>query len=95
MSMYACRLMDLSSGHSCHPPQMALQASTDVLINSRGAHRQGDMWQTHCCGNDCHFGTLTIGSTTVLVNGKGLGRIGDAITCGSIVMTGSTDVLAG
>lgn len=94
MSLYVARLMDLSSGHSCFAPQTALQASTDVLINNRGAHRQGDLWSTHSC-NDSHNGTLTIGSTTVLVNGKGLGRIGDFITCGSVVMTGSTDVLAG
>ena len=95
MSIYACRLMDISSGHGCHPPQKAILASTNVLINSRGAHRQGDLWSLHCCGSNCHLGTLTIGSTTVLVNGKGLGRVGDPINCGSIVMTGSTNVLAG
>ena len=94
MSMYACRLMDISSGHFCFPPQLALQASEDVFINNRGAHRQGDLWQVHCCIG-CHPGFLAIGSTTVFVNGRGLGRVGDQISCGSLVMTGSTDVLAG
>jgi uncharacterized Zn-binding protein involved in type VI secretion len=38
---------------------------------------------------------LAKGSTTVFVNGRPAGRIGDLVACGSFVMTGSTNVFTG
>ena len=53
--------------------------SPDVIINGRGAHRQGDTGPTNCP----HGGTFqSVGcSSTVFINGKGATRIGDSTTC--------------
>jgi uncharacterized Zn-binding protein involved in type VI secretion len=86
---------DTCTGHGCFPPRANDQASGDVFINGLGAHRQGDHWKSHCCGPTCHDSTLAGGSSTVFVNGKPLGRIGDAVACGSAVASGSGSVFAG
>lgn len=91
----AVRLGDICTGHGCFPPRPNIQASGDVFINGRGAHRQGDEWDSHCCGPPCHGGSLAAGSSSVFVNGRPLGRIGDPVDCGSRVATGSSDVFAG
>ncbi|NCC97882.1 MAG: hypothetical protein EOM02_13720 [Synergistales bacterium] len=60
-------------------------------------HRQGDGWAEHCCPEipECHGSVLSGGSSTVFVNGKPAGRIGDSVACGSTVATGSPDVFCG
>jgi uncharacterized Zn-binding protein involved in type VI secretion len=91
----AARLHDICTGHGCFPPRQNAEASPNVLINGRGAHRVGDGWESHCCGKACHGGALAAGSSSVLINGRGAGRIGDPVSCGSRVATGSADVLIG
>ncbi len=90
----AVRLGDICTGHGCHPGRPNVQASDDVYINGRGAHRRGDMWAIHCCGSDCHGSILDNGSPTVFVNGKRLGRVTDPVECGSLCATGSPNVFA-
>ena len=90
----AARLADLCTGHGCWPPRPNDQASIDVIINRRAAHRQTDHWAIHCCG-DCHDGHLQRGSQTVLINNLPAARIGDPVDCGSYVMTGSDNVIIG
>ena len=53
--------------------------SSDVFINGRGAHRQGDTGATNCP----HGGTFqSVGaSATVFINGRGATRIGDSTVC--------------
>lgn len=83
------------SGHSCWPPRPNDEASTNVYVNDIGAHREGDHWPSHCCGDSCHDSHLAHGSSSVYVNGKQLGRIGDPVECGSIVIEGSLNVFCG
>jgi uncharacterized Zn-binding protein involved in type VI secretion len=92
-----CRLGDIGTGHSCWPPRPNDQGSPNVFVNNLPAHRQGDHWVAHCCCKipQTHDSVLAAGSSTVYVNGKQLGRIGDPIACGSSVATGSPDVFAG
>lgn len=89
------RLGDLCSGHGCWPPRPSITASPNVLVNGRGAVRLGDGYAVHCCKAACHPGNLAMGSSTVFVNGLNLGRIGDPVTCGSVVAQGSENVFAG
>jgi len=89
------RLGDTGSGHACWPPRANISASINVFVNGLGAHRQGDNWEIHCCKGHCHRGVLQSGSSTVFVNGKQLGRVGDPISCGSRCATGSPNVFAG
>ena len=90
------RLGDIGTGHGDWPPRPNIEASSNVFINGIGAHRQGDAWAIHCNSEpECHGGNLASGSSTVYVNGKQLGRIGDPVTWGSSVATGSSNVYAG
>ena len=72
--------------------------SGNVFANGIGISRQGDSNDVHLLpGSPCpsHSAPITTGSTTVFINGKGCGRIGDAITGCTSVATGSPNVYAG
>jgi len=90
------RLTDICSGHGCWPSRGNVSASTDVFVNSLGAHRVGDGWAAHTCPPipETHSSSQATGSPTVFVNGVALARIGDSIACGSSNATGSEDVYA-
>ena len=74
------------------------QGSPNVNANGIPVSRQGD-------NNDSHFlppapcpshqAPIATGSTTVFINGKGCGRIGDAISGCTSVATGSENTFAG
>ncbi|MBQ2615284.1 MAG: PAAR domain-containing protein [Synergistaceae bacterium] len=94
------RLGDSCTGHECFPPRKSTSGSQNVFVNSLPVHRQGDSWASHTCTHadtphGTHAGSLASGSPTVYVNSKQLGRIGDPITCGSTVATGSKNVYSG
>lgn len=91
------RLGDACTGHGCWPPRPSSAASPDVFVNGIAAHRQGDAWAAHTCPTipETHASVLAAGSSSVYVNGKQLGRIGDPVACGSAVAAGSADVFAG
>jgi len=96
MGRPVARLADLCtrlSGHHCYPPRPNNQASDNVFVNSRGAHRLYDSWFKHCC-KKCHSSITCQGSSTVFVNGRGLARVSDRVCCTSFIMTGSSDVFA-
>ena len=74
------------------------QGSPDVFVNSIAWSRQGDVNTVHLLpGVPCppHTASITTGSTTVFVNSKGGGRIGDAISSCTSVAAGSSNVFAG
>jgi uncharacterized Zn-binding protein involved in type VI secretion len=91
------RLGDACTGHGCWPPRPSTGASPDVFVNGLAAHRQGDTWAAHTCPAipETHASVLAGGSSTVYVNGKQIGRIGDPVACGSSVAAGSGNVFAG
>ena len=72
--------------------------SGNVFVNGIGISRQGDVNTSHLlppppCPS--HTAPIAVGSTTVFVNNKGCGRIGDAISGCTSVATGSSNVFAG
>lgn len=87
------RFADLSAGH-CYPPRPNNEASGNVFINSRGAHRVGDYWPVHACGDDTHDGVQASGSPNIFVNNRALARVGDSISCGDTNGQGSPNVYA-
>lgn len=91
----ATRLGDVCTGHGCFPPRVNDEGSDNVFINGISAHRQGDHWVTHCCGDRCHDSRLSRGSRSVYVNKKQAARIGDPVDCGSVVAQGSPSVFIG
>jgi uncharacterized Zn-binding protein involved in type VI secretion len=92
----AARLGDQCSGHGCFPPRTGTNASENVRINGKPAHRAGDGWQSHCCPKKgCHPSNVAAGSGTVRINGKPAARIGDPVACGSNLAQGSSNVFIG
>jgi len=76
------------------------QRSDNVKVNGTGISRQDDHNTTHLKPPNIppcvpHTAPITTGSTTVFVNGKGCGRIGDTITGCTRVASGSSNVFAG
>ena len=93
----AVRLGDMCTGHSCPPTgwwpsRESTGSSENVKINDMYAHRVTDAWASHCCGDPCHSSNLSDKEGTVFVNNLRLGKIGDAIDCGSTCDTGSPTV---
>ena len=74
------------------------QGSPNVFVNNIPWSRQGDVNTPHLLpGVICpvHAAPIAIGSITVIVNGVGAGRIGDAIAGCTSVAAGSPNVFAG
>ena len=74
------------------------QGSPNVFVNSIPWSRQGDVNTVHLLpGVPCpaHAAPIASGSSTVKVNTKGAGRIGDAISGCTSVAAGSHNVFAG
>jgi uncharacterized Zn-binding protein involved in type VI secretion len=72
--------------------------SPDVKVNGTGISRQGDVNTPHLLPPPpcpTHAAPIATGSTTVFVNTKGCGRIGDGISGCTSVATGSSNVFAG
>ena len=74
------------------------EGSGNVFCNGIPISRQGDNNTGHLLpGVPCpsHAAPISTGSTTVFVNGKGCGRIGEAISGCTSVAEGSSNVFAG
>jgi uncharacterized Zn-binding protein involved in type VI secretion len=74
------------------------QGSGNVFVNNIPVSRQGDLNTVHLLpGSPCpaHNAPIAIGSTTVFVNNKGCGRVGDALSGCTSVAAGSDNVFAG
>jgi len=74
------------------------QGSSNVFVNGIPWSRQGDNNTTHLLpGSPCpsHAAAIATGSTTVFVNSKGAGGVGDAISGCTSVAAGSSNVFAG
>jgi len=72
--------------------------SGNVFVNGIGVSRQGDNNTGHLLpAPPCpsHSAPIASGSSTVKVNSKGCGRVGDGITGCTSVAAGSTNVFAG
>lgn len=72
--------------------------SGNVFCNSIPVSRQGDVNTVHLLpGSPCpsHAAPITAGSSTVFVNNKGCGRVGDGISGCTAVSAGSPNVFAG
>ncbi|HID08131.1 MAG TPA: hypothetical protein EYP10_13415 [Armatimonadetes bacterium] len=67
-----------------------------MFINGKPALRKTDTIAAHGCAK-CppHGRNLAVGSATVNINGLSAGRIGDGISCGGVIGTGSPDVIIG
>ena len=92
------RIGDADVVHCSRPNR--LQGSDNVFVNGIGVSRQGDNNTTHLLPPNVppcpsHAAGIASGSSTVKVNGKGCGRVGDSISGCTSVAAGSSNVFAG
>ena len=76
------------------------EGSPTVFVNAIAWRRQGDVNTTHLLPPNIppcpsHAAGIASGSSTVKVNTKGAGRIGDGISGCTSVAAGSSNVFAG
>ena len=74
------------------------EASPDTYCNGLPISREGDRNTPHKKpGVPCpsHAAPITVGSTTVFINGMGCGRVGDSISGCTAVAEGSHNTYAG
>ena len=74
------------------------EGSPDVFVNGIPWSRQGDVNTPHLLpGVPCptHAAPIAVGSSSVFINGRGAGRVGDAISACTSVAAGSPDVFCG
>jgi len=80
-------------------PYVIATASSDVVINGRGAARVGDVSTPHLRpgGKRCpgHVAPIVRGSSSVLINGRPAARVGDSLLTCTFIATGSGDVIIG
>ena len=92
----AARLGDKASDHDGAPETPSTEASPNVHNYGIPAKRQGDAIESHACPDESeHSRSLAGGSGSVFINGKPAGRVGDAISCGGIVIEGSPSLTIG
>ena len=74
------------------------EGSPNVYANGIRVSRQGDVNTSHLLrASPCrpHTAPIASGSRTVIINGRGCGRVGDGISGCTEVAGGSPDVFAG
>ena len=74
------------------------EGSKNVFINSIPHSRIGDVNTPHLLpGDPCptHSAPIAKGSTSVIINGRGAGRVGDSIAGCTSVAAGSPNVIIG
>lgn len=72
--------------------------SSDTFCNGLSISRQGDINTGHLLpGSPCpgHVAPIAAGSSTVFVNGRGCGRVGDSVAGCTAVASGSSNTFAG
>ena len=96
MGLPIARLMDLDSWHDCQQP-LRLTTSVGVYANGIPVSLLGDPNTPHIVnGKDpcskIHIGNIGVGSPTVYVNGKPVGRVTSAVGGCGMVVSGSNNV---
>ena len=98
MSAAVSRKGDLCTGHGPYPPRPSTSGSSNVRVNGIECLRKGDSYAVHAKppkNPNPHGSVLSDGSSSVMVNGRPMGRIGDPVACGSASAVGSRNVFAG
>lgn len=96
MAKQIARTTDPLSPHSpCSPGQCGV-GSSKVMVENKMVYCVGHSTFPHGVG-PCipHVSVLTNGSSKVFVEGKQVGRVGDAHACGVTIVSGSSRVMLG
>ncbi len=95
-SIPIARIFDMTSGHHGYEPTKIISGSSNVVANNRPVARQNDEVLKHKRPNTPYHNRHIMGCSTVtIVNSRGVGRIGDSIDCGGLIVQGSGNVSKG
>jgi uncharacterized Zn-binding protein involved in type VI secretion len=83
------RLGDTSTGHGLFPSRPNDQGDGFFTVEGKPVHCLGHHWVTHCDPATCHDGSASSGSSFFFVKGKPICRVGDSISCGDKMGSGS------
>lgn len=90
----AARTTDPISAHTPCSPEKCGPGSSDVQIENLPAYRVTDKTVPHgfvlCVP---HVTPLVQGSKNVIINNQPAGRVGDAHSCGVVIVSGSSKVI--
>ena len=95
-----------TTGHGCDTVTTVLGGSPNVLIGNLGVLRVGDPLAVHTIGNPAfppipppcqdHPGqVVNTGSATVIVNKRGIARVGDSVDIAGAITAGVGNIIAG
>lgn len=94
------RAGDPTTGHDgeIYPPTIVTGGSSKVTIQGKPALNKDNLVHVEHCKvvypYDCHSGSLITFSTKVLIEGASAVRVGDTLSCGDVIASGSTKVSA-
>ena len=80
--------------HGSYSPQYPTQFSPNVMVDNKPVVIKGCTYSTHTDGDDTHDG-VAVGEGTVYCNDQPLQKVGDKVSCGSIMVEGSASVSIG
>ena len=95
-----------TTGHGCDAVTTVLGGSPNVIVGNLGVLRQGDPLAAHTIENPAfppipppcqdHPGqVVNTGSATVIVNKRGIARVGDSVDIGGAITAGVGNIIAG
>jgi len=85
-----------NTNSECSHGGAATGSSTNVFVNGSPVIRVDDTWSNHMFEEELHSDNkILTGSSKVSANGKGIVCIGDILSCGATITTGSSNVFAG
>ncbi len=82
------RVGDLSTGHGTHSPRRALEGNLKLFIGGLAVVCEGDLWEEHATDPDGPAYAVS-SHPKLYVDGKPVIVVGDQLTCGDTVATGS------
>ena len=85
----------LSKGHEGFPPRPSVEGCAKVTVGGVPVHCEGHAWAAHSSGGYTHNAHLASGAPHVTIAGRGVGRVGDPISCGDTVAQGCSRVTVG
>ena len=94
MSNKAATIGDIGTDHDGFPPTPIITGSQDIIIDYKPAARVGDALAPHAKPKSSpHARTITTGSSTVFLNGKPAALTGSEVSCGGVIIGGSSVII--
>lgn len=79
----------LCSGHDGFPPRRAIEGDPSFLIDGIPIHCDGMAWEEHSAPDQDPHPGYGVASGSFFINGKAACMVGDKVSCGSTIVTGS------